>query len=115
MGSRRTLGLSPTLSLKSWSPLWDGDRGLRGLGELLGRQPEAPGLQARPEALQAKSGSSPLGTANNRWPPSFLHLSLSPPQTLATNLRITGEGSLSVPTLLALLAPGTVFHLGEGR
>lgn len=87
MCSRRTLGLSPTLSLKSWSPLSDRDGELRGLGGLLGRQPEAPGLQARPEALQAKSGPSPLGTANKPLaasvsPASFLHLSLSSSQTL---------------------------------
>lgn len=64
---RRTLALSPTLSLAGMSPLWDGDQGL---GQLLGRQPEAPRLPARPEALGAKSGPSPLGTANNRPPPS---------------------------------------------
>lgn len=65
MGSRAgrtTLGLAPTLSLTGMSPVRDGDRGLGGLPS---RQPEAPQPPARPEALQAKSGPSPLGTANN--------------------------------------------------
>lgn len=59
---RTTLGLAPTLSLTGMSPVQDGDRGLGGLPS---RQPEAWRPPARPEALQAKSGPSPLGTANN--------------------------------------------------
>lgn len=66
---------------KSWSVGWQEDPGavphpsLKGLAlsgmrtegwRAPGEVAEAPGLPASPEALQAKSGPSPLGTANNR-------------------------------------------------
>lgn len=115
MGSgagRTTLGLAPTLSLTGMSPVREGDRPGRGPGPRAGRAPQqaagSPVAPARPEALQAKSGPSPLGTANNGLrllplsagkPRGHLHLGQSPPQTLATAPRMTREGSSLWPCL----------------